>query len=413
MPIVSQCPLCLTAFRVSELQISAAEGLVRCGACGHIFDARLHRLGEPAAEESAEPSAAELNQAYIADLFSESAESVWETETPAGEADLWGEADWETDQAVAAGGGPTPTRFELLETPAGDGADDAMRPIEEVPEGEHPTAENPAEHPRLAADAGADAMAASEGAPGDASTAERSPAEQATATEDRTGAPGATGTADADGTEEAAAMDTVAADSGDAGSETGDAADQQAAPPIAAARIAPLPVEMELVSTARRAAPSLAWSVACAFAALVLAAQYVWFNREEPGLRAFYASTCALFGCSVPLRRDLQLIRLDTLVIKPAAGRTDALEAEAIITNRATFPQRFPALELVFTDMDGHTVASRVFEANEYLEAGADSGRAMGSRESVRVHLVLMDPGEDATNYRVYLWESDPGDPWR
>ncbi|MDH0098680.1 zinc-ribbon domain-containing protein, partial [Pseudomonas sp. GD04158] len=36
---VTQCPHCRTSFRVSQAQLAAAHGAVRCGACLHVFNA--------------------------------------------------------------------------------------------------------------------------------------------------------------------------------------------------------------------------------------------------------------------------------------------------------------------------------------------------------------------------------------
>ena len=37
---VTRCPKCATAFRVTEAQLAARSGQVRCGRCGNVFDAR-------------------------------------------------------------------------------------------------------------------------------------------------------------------------------------------------------------------------------------------------------------------------------------------------------------------------------------------------------------------------------------
>ena len=37
--MITRCPTCNTAFRVTEAQLSARGGQVRCGACTHVFDA--------------------------------------------------------------------------------------------------------------------------------------------------------------------------------------------------------------------------------------------------------------------------------------------------------------------------------------------------------------------------------------
>ena len=51
----SQCPECLTRFRVTAAALRAAHGTVRCGRCGSAFDA-LQRLTD-AVPDDAEPSA--------------------------------------------------------------------------------------------------------------------------------------------------------------------------------------------------------------------------------------------------------------------------------------------------------------------------------------------------------------------
>ncbi len=45
----TRCPRCRTTFRVRADQLAAAAGKVRCGACQSVFDARMYRLGAPAA----------------------------------------------------------------------------------------------------------------------------------------------------------------------------------------------------------------------------------------------------------------------------------------------------------------------------------------------------------------------------
>lgn len=42
--MITRCPACQTAFRVSVPQLAARDGQVRCGACAHVFDARTHLL---------------------------------------------------------------------------------------------------------------------------------------------------------------------------------------------------------------------------------------------------------------------------------------------------------------------------------------------------------------------------------
>ena len=44
---LTQCPHCKASFKVSDEQLSAANGRVRCGACLNIFDAIAYQISPP------------------------------------------------------------------------------------------------------------------------------------------------------------------------------------------------------------------------------------------------------------------------------------------------------------------------------------------------------------------------------
>lgn len=51
MSLITRCPACQTLFKVVPDQLRISEGWVRCGQCDEIFDASLHLLQAPLAEE--------------------------------------------------------------------------------------------------------------------------------------------------------------------------------------------------------------------------------------------------------------------------------------------------------------------------------------------------------------------------
>jgi predicted Zn finger-like uncharacterized protein len=76
--IITRCPTCSTAFRASEAQLSARQGLVRCGRCAGIFDARAHALPRatnitPPADEAA-PNEVEETAAHAGENVSVASE---------------------------------------------------------------------------------------------------------------------------------------------------------------------------------------------------------------------------------------------------------------------------------------------------------------------------------------------------
>ena len=53
-PMVTRCPKCATAFRITAAQLQSAKGAVRCGSCLHVFKAQEH-LVDPATAASTTP----------------------------------------------------------------------------------------------------------------------------------------------------------------------------------------------------------------------------------------------------------------------------------------------------------------------------------------------------------------------
>jgi hypothetical protein len=192
--------------------------------------------------------------------------------------------------------------------------------------------------------------------------------------------------------------------------EDGEPAPADAAPaePFVPVAIAKLPIEMERVAPASRWR-RLGWSTGCVLALLGLAGQYAWHTRDtlalDPRLRPYYAQLCLRAGCALPAYRDFARIRSDALQIRPAPRRPGILLVDAVLSNQAAFAQDFPALEIVFSNMRGRILASRVFLPHEYLESPVQQIAGMSSREPIGVHLEIVDPGEDATNYHLYLRE--------
>ncbi|MBK7170034.1 MAG: DUF3426 domain-containing protein [Pseudomonadales bacterium] len=272
---ITRCPACGTTFRVSEEQLDAAEGRVRCGACDQVFDARAHQPAGSAPQTAASPDAG-ISQNYIDEMLFE------------------GEAAAADQDAATEPFTPPP-----------------IAPVESF-----------------------------------------------------------------------------------------------ALPPIA-----PQPVEMERGPVARRW-QRLAWTLACLLALLGLVGQYAWHNRDtlalDPRLRPAYALVCERIGCVLPSFRDFARIRSEALHIRPAPGRPGLLLVDALLSNHAPFAQDFPGMEIVFSDMRGRVLASRLFLPHEYLDPQDLPLAAMPPREPVSAHLEIVDPGEDATNYQLYLREIPP-----
>jgi hypothetical protein len=154
-----------------------------------------------------------------------------------------------------------------------------------------------------------------------------------------------------------------------------------------------------------RIGPSLAASVVLV---LLAAVQLVWLRfddlAENPATRPLVQRACDVLGCALPVRRDAEAIRSQRLVVRSHPDRENGLRVDAVIVNRAAWPQAFPEVELRFSDIGGELVAARRFRPEEYLAGELAGRREMPVAAPVQISLELLDPGPDAVNYEMRLY---------
>jgi predicted Zn finger-like uncharacterized protein len=153
------------------------------------------------------------------------------------------------------------------------------------------------------------------------------------------------------------------------------------------------------------------WSLAVLLAAAVLLAQAAYRYRTEiavlvPEARAPLETACRAAGCTVPLPRRPDLIGIDSSDLQ-AEGRESVIVLNALLRNRAPFPQQYPSLELTLTDDADRPVVRRVLAPEDYLGPAravqqAATGIAPGAEMAVRVSLDASRT--QATGYRLYLF---------
>jgi predicted Zn finger-like uncharacterized protein len=154
------------------------------------------------------------------------------------------------------------------------------------------------------------------------------------------------------------------------------------------------------------------WAGAAALAALAIISQFGYRFRAELGAAAPQAretmrALCRPFGCEVPLPRRPELMSIDSSELQADAKREGLIVLNAVIRNRARFPQDYPALELTLTDEADRPVLRRVLAPMEYLEQArrdelVRQGIAGGTEAVLRVFLDTSRTR--ATGYRLYLF---------
>ncbi len=154
-----------------------------------------------------------------------------------------------------------------------------------------------------------------------------------------------------------------------------------------------------------------AWSVAIVALITLLLAQYLYFARNELArhveLRPMLSALCAALNnvtpCDIPLRRDIQRIEVESRTVQPHPGAPNALLVQLTLVNKARFAQAYPALELIFTDLNETLVAKRRFQPVEYLEPGVVIKHGMQPDIPLQVTLELAAP-DNGLNFELSSW---------
>jgi predicted Zn finger-like uncharacterized protein len=157
---------------------------------------------------------------------------------------------------------------------------------------------------------------------------------------------------------------------------------------------------------------SLLWAFLALLAAAALAAQAAYRYRTEiavqaPGAREALVAACRPLRCEVPLPRRPDLMSIESSDLQTDTRSENMIVLNAVVRNRAPFPQEYPALELTLTDDADRPVLRRVLVPADYLDAArrvslAAQGLAPGAEASFRLNF---DAGRArATGYRLYLF---------
>lgn len=175
----------------------------------------------------------------------------------------------------------------------------------------------------------------------------------------------------------------------------------------------PGPDEAAFLASPRRSTRFvMLWSLLALLALVALAAQAALHFRTDlillaPQLRPHFEVACDMLACDVHLPRQPELIGIESSELRFDKDRDGVILLTALVRNRATFPQEFPALELALTDESDHPMVRRVLLPSEYLGAKAAQARlgagiAAGAEELIRVELDLQGPR--AAGFRLYLF---------
>lgn len=450
--MITRCPKCGTAFRISDALLKSAKGVVRCGSCLSVFNAKEHLETKPTSTpapvpvkpNTPPPKPTPVPERTDDDDLTEEL-SPWRTRQPEARqveeslfersrSTMQEDEDTEEDEAWA---------LELLK----DDSDLNIRfkkvsdkPAPSTPSSSHQISSNPqpsSYSSRTTYESPLESVAAPESSDEEAvlplperEVNEPEPAPSLAAPAAALAAiapPGvASHPATSSVTSPTVASPTAAATPASPSKAAPSEVDETPATgpkrkPIRP-KFEPKSVPLEQVIAALEPEPleldwqqpgswkkRLLWPLLVLVALLALLIQVAWLefhklNRLEP-YRSFYGIACQVVGCVLPELRDLTLIQTSNLVVRASPELDGVLQVDVILQNNASFEQAFPNIQLTFTNMNNAPVATRTLQPGDYL-GGELAGRdKMPVRQPIHIGLEIADPGRDAVSYHISIVE--------
>lgn len=434
MALATQCPHCLTIFRVASDQLKLRGGLVRCGSCRQVFngneflvepsvaDGHYQPLPGSQAQAAAAPAVAAPPQARVPAPPAFSPSSTFSTSSPA---------------SVAAPVPPVPTAPAAPVAPTVVAVAPAAAippPRAAIPVVAEPKVFRSPSSPGYIPDLGAPLKSVVDG---------DSPAEAATSTasvhEDSAGMPllrRASDDAPAADLDEAFRIDPLPV-SEDALAHPADAIDDAAHDEAARLRASAHEAQADAGATAdadqaadatdtddtdepafvRRAQRKARISHALKTVMMILSgvmvpvlllqSLYYWRNplaEAVPQVRPMLNGMCVALHCTVGLPAEIERLSLEANELQVVPPNQNVYALTVVMRNRGNSAQAWPHLELTLNNDDEKAVVRRVFRPRDYLaNAGLiDNGIAADSEQQIKLNFELKDAL--VSGYRIYLF---------
>lgn len=427
--IITQCPNCSTSFKVKEVQLNAAAGAVRCGACLVVFQAIEHILQDLIDEELANDSSRDALDSDSEAMFADSESTALVQREASSGASL-------EEPLQSTESSNDNSRLDIrTNEPLGDSAVDETAASEADLSIEFQTSNVQQNFQNT------DAMLASkESGPvvdNDDTLEEASTAAHRDTASD-TGLPflqGPQGQTEDESPEVGEEADSVAAGTIRISGEASDDADPAEGtmpqdivtdelknerlqenillddgfladePTVININVDPEQVELDHSAASVLETKQILWAVFSLFLIMSLLLQFGWFNRNELSqrleLRDVYLQLCERVPCQLTDFVDGSALAISDLVVRTHPTVDRSLIADAILRNSAPYKQKFPNLALQFSDISGRTIAAREFGPREYL-GGELIGRSyIPAATEVRLSLEIVDPGDRAVGHAL------------
>lgn len=411
--LITRCPKCSTAFRVSDDVLSMAKGKVRCGQCFHIFDATKTPHQQDAASKQTSPSKpSDVTPAtpQIQVTEPQNPPRIAET-TPQKIDEEIVNPDWldtlftDEDLHPTTEDSPSlPIEEQKQEEPAKKQKQEELAPWElELAEVEAALSaapkktdtkaqpQTPKNRPIIEEQAPAFDLDAELNA-NSAQLVENAPTNPTSEPDYMT------------------ALHSLAQTAAEQ-NRPSDAKNQHSILEQLSAQESLAPLLEDHEKSAPKKSRTGLWLIASLLGLVLLTVQVgIHFFDEgsrSANFRAIYQSLCSYTGCSLPGFEDIDAISIQHVRIQSHPSIPNTLLVNAIITNTSAFSQPMPKIALEFFDLNGLPVAARLFAPNDYLHKDFLDITYMPPNTPIHLVIPIQDPAARAVTHQLRAFPAD------
>lgn len=143
--------------------------------------------------------------------------------------------------------------------------------------------------------------------------------------------------------------------------------------------------------------------------AVLLFIQTTLYYRNQiaarlPGTAPGLTRLCNVLGCTVGLPAQIESVTIESSELQVLSSSQNTYALVALLRNRSSVNQSWPAIELTINDNEDRPSVRRVFAPADYLSAGQTTAQGLLSNSEQPVRLVLTLLQGKAAGYRVYLF---------
>lgn len=123
-----------------------------------------------------------------------------------------------------------------------------------------------------------------------------------------------------------------------------------------------------------------------------------------PALKPALVEYCRLLNCSIPLPQHVDAMSIESSSLEADTVHANQITLNALLRNRAAYAQAFPSLELTLNDTQDQPLARRTFRPADYLPPVENEKNGLLPNHEISIKLPLDTTDLKPTGYRLVLF---------